>query len=144
MPRPTFLLEAPAPVKILAYADDLLVFLSHHQELDLLLIILDVYSQASNGRINLHKTVAVSLSGAPLTQWTDCFDRAGITARHDSQSATALRYLGFPLSSHPSQLQTFSQQILCKLDQLVTFHSPRKLSIAGKSLILNSLPLSRL
>lgn len=50
-------------MKLLAYADDLLVFLSHPPEWAVLLAHLQVYSHAVNGKINLQKTQVFSLTG---------------------------------------------------------------------------------
>ncbi|KAG1529343.1 hypothetical protein G6F51_014173 [Rhizopus arrhizus] len=52
-------------LKSLAYADDILVFLSSPSELPILLSTISMYERASNARLNRDKTLAVSLSGKP-------------------------------------------------------------------------------
>lgn len=53
----------PPPVRLLAYADDLLAFLSTPDELTTLQHLLRTYQLASNGKVNINKSVAVSLPG---------------------------------------------------------------------------------
>ncbi|CEG76447.1 hypothetical protein RMATCC62417_11343 [Rhizopus microsporus] len=53
--------QPPQPVKLLSYADNLEVFLAHLDEWPVLLHLLDTYGKASNTRVNLQKTVYLSL-----------------------------------------------------------------------------------
>ena len=50
-------------VKLLAYADDIFCIVDSPAALDVLFSRLAVYSEASNAKVNYHKTVALSLSG---------------------------------------------------------------------------------
>ena len=59
-------LVRPPAVKILAYGDDLEVFLSSPGEWPVLLSLLENYDQASNAKVDLSKTVLVSLTMAHL------------------------------------------------------------------------------
>lgn len=91
-------------LKALAYADDILVFLSQPTELPPLLRLISLYERVSNARLNRDKTVAVSLSGTSQPGWRQTLGDHGITQWHDSSSATAATYLGFPLTSSTQQL----------------------------------------
>ena len=60
---PSSAATAPTPslsVKILAYADDTLVYLQNFHDFTLLQQAIDLYMQASNALLNYHKTVATS------------------------------------------------------------------------------------
>jgi hypothetical protein len=52
----------PTRIKMLSYADDLQVFLTNTTEWDKLVEILQLYGRASNAKVNLNKTVVISLS----------------------------------------------------------------------------------
>jgi hypothetical protein len=57
-------------LKLLAYADDLLIALRAPQDWAILKQILTKYSQASNTKMNLMKTTMLSLTGEAYTVWT--------------------------------------------------------------------------
>ncbi|CEP16737.1 hypothetical protein, partial, partial [Parasitella parasitica] len=97
---------APAPVKLLSYADDLEVFLSCPDEWPVLLSLLELYGRASNAKVNLGKTVLVSLSGRPHSAWAALAHTAGLKW-HDALSSGAVRYLGHPLYHTDSQQSDF-------------------------------------
>ncbi|KAG2209688.1 hypothetical protein INT47_001834, partial [Mucor saturninus] len=61
----------PSPVKLVSYADDLEVFLTGPGEWPVLKSLLDCYGRASNAKVNLSKTVLVSLSGVGHAAWVD-------------------------------------------------------------------------
>lgn len=71
----------PDAVKLLAYADDVLVFLTRPDQLSILLQLFDLYGQASNARLNRHKTMAISLSGRRDQDWTQTLQAAGRSSR---------------------------------------------------------------
>jgi hypothetical protein len=86
------------PMKILAYADDLAVFLSSPDEWTALIAIMELYGRASNAKINIEKTVVISLSGATHRAWTRLLTAASDQIQwHDAQCQNAVRYLGYPL-----------------------------------------------
>ncbi|KAG1453633.1 hypothetical protein G6F56_007518 [Rhizopus delemar] len=91
----------------LAYADDIIVFLSNPEEIQTLMSIFSIYECASNARLNHYKTIAVSISGAPLESWQSTLSSAGITQWHDRSSPNAAIYLGFPLTSANHQTAAF-------------------------------------
>ncbi|KAI8579735.1 hypothetical protein K450DRAFT_241263 [Umbelopsis ramanniana AG] len=53
------------PIKMMAYADDLLVLLSSSREWSTLLSIMQTYHSASNAKINMQNTVLFPLNGYP-------------------------------------------------------------------------------
>ena len=52
---------------LMAYADDVLLFLNNKLEWQRIQVILRLYEAASNGRINYHKTTAFPLSFTQIT-----------------------------------------------------------------------------
>ncbi|CDH54787.1 hypothetical protein RO3G_11686 [Lichtheimia corymbifera JMRC:FSU:9682] len=77
------------PFKVLAYADDLLVFLQSPTEWHILLKHLKTYNLASNSKINLNKTVVFPLSGEPNPSWQIMLATMN-TSWHDRTSPNAL------------------------------------------------------
>ncbi|EIE90701.1 hypothetical protein RO3G_15412 [Rhizopus delemar RA 99-880] len=63
----------------MAYADDVLVFLTRPTELQTLLHLVSLYGKASNARLNRGKTMAVSLSGEDHHDWRQTPIANGIT-----------------------------------------------------------------
>ncbi|KAK4511675.1 uncharacterized protein ATC70_008591 [Mucor velutinosus] len=133
---------APPPVKILSYADDLEVFLSSPEEWSVLLSVLDLYGRASNAKVNISKTVLVSLSGVSHSAWVALADSTGLQW-HDAHSRGAVRYLGYPLYHTESQLQDYLDGVLVKVQRHSNLMKQRNLSIRGAGLVANSLLLSK-
>jgi hypothetical protein len=133
------------PIKLLCYADDLLVFLMTHAEFDRLNLLLDHYSKASNAKINMNKVKALSLSGQDINlYWKDRLDSTGIKntviCKDDS---TPVTYLGFPLLQSTKQRLQFQTKFINKLRAAITPHSIRSISVLGKATVLNTLILSK-
>ncbi|KAG1140556.1 hypothetical protein G6F37_008998 [Rhizopus arrhizus] len=70
----TKLARPSPPVKALAYADGVIVFLKGPTELQVLLQLVSLYGRASNAKPNCHKTLAVSLSGQEQLEWRTMFN----------------------------------------------------------------------
>ncbi|KAG2191466.1 hypothetical protein INT47_003842, partial [Mucor saturninus] len=121
------------PVKLLAYADDIIYLLNDPSELTHLQAHLSLYSRASNAKVNFHKTEAVSLSGA-----------SSIYNSHDCQSPAPVVYLGFPLNTSTSQRNLFLDGNLDKVSKACQIHQQRGLFVPGRTAVLNSLVLSKL
>jgi hypothetical protein len=98
---------------------------------------LDLYGRASNAKVNLSKTVLVSLSGVSHASWLSLADSSGIEW-HDATSSGAVRYLGYPLYSTQAQLLDYLDAILVKVTRHSNLLKERQLSIRGKSLVANS------
>ncbi|KAG1037204.1 hypothetical protein G6F43_012909 [Rhizopus delemar] len=60
------------PLKVLAYADDLQIFLRDAADLDAFQSLIQCYNRASNAKMNYDKTVAFSVSGVPHESWLPC------------------------------------------------------------------------
>ncbi|CEP10134.1 hypothetical protein, partial, partial [Parasitella parasitica] len=98
-------------VKILAYADDTLVFLQDAADFHLLQLTIQTYMKASNSLLNFHKTAALSLSGKPHAAWQARLISHGITAWHDRTSPSPLTYLGYPICSSIAQRNVAFQKL---------------------------------
>ncbi|KAG1457502.1 hypothetical protein G6F56_006593 [Rhizopus delemar] len=98
--------DTPPPVKILAYADDVLVLLHSPSDFFRLQWAVNIYTSASNALLNYSKTQAFSLSGASLPTWQQFLVSNNILSWYDCKSTEALIYLGsslyFCLSTLPS------------------------------------------
>ncbi|KAG2192923.1 hypothetical protein INT47_002762 [Mucor saturninus] len=133
----------PQPVKLLSYADDLEVFLTNPDEWPVLILLLACYGRASNAKVNLSKTVLVSLSGVRHLAWADIAETEGVKW-HDSSCSGAVRYLGYPLCHTSDQLDSFLDDVRIKIVRHSTILRQRNLALRGASLVVNSLFLSRL
>lgn len=134
----------PTAVKILAYADDTLVFLRGAADFRLLQQAITVYMNASNALLNYHKTIATALSGKPSTTWQTLLHSHGITAWHDRTSSSPLTYLGYPICSSITQRNIAFQKLYDSIRNDTHLHSQRNLSIRGRVTVLNSLIYSKL
>ena len=133
----------PPKVKLLSYADDLEIFLSSPEEWPVLLSLLSLYGKASNAKVNLSKTVLVSLSGQRHEDWS-CLAEQSSIEWYDESSTGSVRYLGYPLYHTQAQLDHFLDAIKIKIQRHCNMLQQRNLSIRGKSVVANSLLLSRL
>lgn len=128
---------------LLAYADDLLVFVKNQHEWKYLLEIFGIYNKASNAKINLNKTVMFSVTGQAHEHWIDIAKDYGINW-HDKSSSSSVTYLGYPLYSSSKQRDLFLETLEKKIDTHINILKVRNLSIRGRALVANSLILSRL
>ncbi|KAK4516818.1 uncharacterized protein ATC70_011797 [Mucor velutinosus] len=112
------------------------------QKSGLLLSVLDLYGRASNAKVNISKTVLVSLSGVSHSAWVALADSTGLQW-HDAHSRGAVRYLGYPLYHTESQLQDYLDGVLVKVQRHSNLLKQRNLSIRGAGLVANSLLLSK-
>ncbi|EIE88395.1 hypothetical protein RO3G_13106 [Rhizopus delemar RA 99-880] len=119
---------SPPPVKHLSYADDLEDFLTHPSEWPVFIELLTIYGRASNAKVNLNKTVLVSLSGVGHSSWISLATQQGITW-HDRSSHTSVRYLGYPLYHTAAQHDSFLQGLLLKIRRRSSILRERHLSI---------------
>ncbi|KAG1062166.1 hypothetical protein G6F42_027486 [Rhizopus arrhizus] len=106
----------PPKVKLLSYADDLEIFLSSPEEWPVLLSLLSLYGKASNAKVNLSKTVLVSLSGQRHEAWSSLAEQSSIEW-YDESSTGSVRYLGYPLYHTQAQLDHFLDAIKIKIQQ---------------------------
>ncbi|SAL97551.1 hypothetical protein [Absidia glauca] len=73
----------PAPIKCLAYADDICAIIKDPSDFTRLWNHMSSYSAVSNARFNSHKTEAFSLSGAIDVSWSDILASHDITCYHN-------------------------------------------------------------
>lgn len=135
--------QYPVTIKLLAYADDLMVFIRDLKEWYYLKGILKLYSEASNAKVNFQKTVMFSITGASHIVWKE-IAKADQISWHDKQNPTAITYLGYPVYSSKEQLNTFLWSVENKLANHINILRQRSLSIRGRAIVANSLILSRL
>jgi hypothetical protein len=131
------------PIKLLAYADDLLMILSDPQEWQTLSLHLQTYNNASNAKVNLKKTAIFTLAGNYDEKWYEIASTAGCQW-HDNSASTPLIYLGFPVFHQSSQLDVFLAGIYQKITNYARILNVRNLSVQGRALLANSMLLSRL
>lgn len=132
-----------ATVRLLAYADDLLQFINSAEEWTVLQELLDLYSRASNAKVNLSKTIAFPLSRTPDPELQRLVVASG-TKWHDENSPSFEKYLGYPIPVSRKHVDLFFDSLLIKIRTCFQIHSQRNLSILGKGTITNSLALSTL
>jgi hypothetical protein len=143
--KPTLNMIPHRPVKLLAYADDLLVFANNKQELQRIQDHISSYSRASNSRVNYHKSVAFPLSGCHSMIPEDLYR---LISRlnfkwFDSTSPSYIKYLGFPLWFTRTQRDLFCNETLLKLQESIERHQHRAISVYGRAHMANTLFLSR-
>jgi hypothetical protein len=124
----------------LAYADDVLIFINGFSDLNDLLQIYDWYAAASNARLNVHKTDALTLED-DKQQWQNNFPQM---KWYHAKSAECPRYLGYPVSLQKRHHAWFIDSILQKMITHANMLVARQLSLAGKALVINSLLTSKL
>ncbi|KAG1451795.1 hypothetical protein G6F46_005552 [Rhizopus delemar] len=135
------------PIKLLAYADDVLCLLKDPSDLTKLQTHLNTYSQASNAKFNFQNTEALSLSGSQITLlsiWHGPLLSNRISRWHDCHSANPVIYLGYLLYTSTAQLDSYLAGLLRKINTACVLHSHRSLSVRGRVTIVNSLILSKL
>ncbi|KAG1081462.1 hypothetical protein G6F42_022937 [Rhizopus arrhizus] len=132
------------PVKVLAYADDTLVFLNDLREFNHLQVLLRKYADASNASLNYYETQALSLSGQTHDSWISGLQASGISSWHDKTATAPLIYLGYPVCSSPIQRASYVAALLVHLRELCRLHSSRNLTFRGRVTVLNSLLFSKL
>ncbi|KAG1358340.1 hypothetical protein G6F62_000791 [Rhizopus arrhizus] len=108
LPRPS------PPLKVLAYADNDLVFLTRPTELQTLLYLVFLYGKASNARSNRGKTLAVSLSAEDHQDWSQMLSANGITQWHNKRAYLATTYFGYPLTSSVQQMSSYLDSLILR------------------------------
>ncbi|KAG1050125.1 hypothetical protein G6F43_007574 [Rhizopus delemar] len=112
------------PIKALAYADDLLIFLRNTAD--------------------FAETVAFSISGIPHLHWLPALASYGITKWHDRCSDEPLTYLRSPLMQSTAHRRLFQNRLIAKITRACDIHKQRNLSVRGRATVLNTLILATL
>ncbi|CEP16357.1 hypothetical protein [Parasitella parasitica] len=138
-------LLAPAPVKLLAYADDLLVLVNSCAEMQAIQDHISCYGRASNARVNYHKSVAFPLAGDRSRVRPDLFRLAGRLQFqwYDSNSPSYIKYLVYPIWFSKAQRDFFCKETILKLQASLDRHRTRNISVYGRANMVNSLFLAR-
>lgn len=136
---------APAPLKLLAYADDLLVFVNNSEELQAIQDHISCYGRASNARVNYHKSVAFPLSGdrSRVSHALFRLSRRLQFQWYDSGSPSYIKYLGYPIWFSKAQRDDFCQETVLKLQASLDTHMTRSISVYGRAKMTNMLFLAR-
>ncbi|KAG0780139.1 hypothetical protein G6F21_012267 [Rhizopus arrhizus] len=134
----------PPALKVLAYADDVCVFLSSPADFLRLQHHLQTYGQVSNAKVNLSKTEAIFLNGKSSSQWQQLLTQHQILKWHDHTKSQPLRYLGFPVIQSIAQRRYVEDQLLQNIKTQCSIYSQRNLSIRGRVTVTNTLLLSKL
>jgi len=129
-------------IKLIAYADDLAVYVASYEEWQELKRIFDEYGLASNARLNVNKTLVFPMQRGATAMKAE-FTQEGVQW-YDHETERTEKYLGFPIVCDKKQLDNFFNTMLEKIQATINIHSQRQLSIAGRSLIINALLLARL
>ncbi|KAK4514843.1 uncharacterized protein ATC70_002448 [Mucor velutinosus] len=140
---------SPAPVKVLAYADDVLTYVKSHSELTELQRRLKTYNRASNAKINYDKSVAFPLHGGSMKGSEGLRVQDHIINRlkmkwYDSHSPGYIKYLGYPIWFSNHQRDVYVSELLGKVKAAVAIYSQRNVSLYGKANIANNMILSKL
>ncbi|KAG0249485.1 hypothetical protein BG011_009258, partial [Mortierella polycephala] len=130
------------PLKLKAYADDLLSFIKTAEGWASLKGIMDTFVRASNARLNLKKTVAFLLfKNVGVLSYALQQDHVHIYSKHAEDS---LMYLGSPIAQTRQQRDSFFDNAHNKIKHHIDTLHGRNLSVMGRGLIVNSLLFSRL
>lgn len=136
--------QTPPPIKCMAYADDVCVFLRDNNDLERLHHHMDQYASVSNAKFNQHKTEAFALNGRQDATWQQTLDNHNISIYYHQDSPQPFRYLGFTMCYTPSQRISIIHQLLANIRKQVGLYSARHLSIKGRVTIMNTLILSKI
>lgn len=134
-------------IKLLTYADDMVCLLRGLSDLHDLQTHLAVYSRAFNAKINFHKALAISLSGALLSNsesWRRPLLENHVAHRHGCSATLPTCYLVFPLPAFTAQRGRYLLDLLTKIQNGCQIRTQRSLSVRGRATVLNSLLLSKL
>lgn len=132
----------PPPLKCLAYADDVCLFLSHPDEIQRAHYHMQLYAQVSNAKFNDHKIEAFSIRGPWDSSWNEAMHSLNITTFHHQGSVKPFRYLGFYLPYNDRQQKVIETQLLDSVKTQCLLYSKRQLSILGRVTVMNILILS--
>jgi len=143
----TIQLNSPAPVKIMAYADDVLILVKSRQEYMQMEDCIKTYSKASNSKINYDKSMAFPLHGGRMEGYFGTRLRGYIQQQmkwYDYDSSEYIKYLGYPIFFTTQQRDAFIDDLTAKIEAQVNFFKIRKISLYGRANVANTIILSKL
>jgi hypothetical protein len=138
------IIAAPPSLKVLAYADDVCVFVLSFSDFHRLQHHLSTYGNVSNARLNMHKTEAISLNRQHKPLWINFLADQNISQWHDDFANEPLRYLDFSPVQSPVQRKYLENQLLQIVKTSCAMYSQRVLSLRGRLTVVNTLILSKI
>ncbi|KAK4510448.1 uncharacterized protein ATC70_011427 [Mucor velutinosus] len=146
-PQRTIQLNTPPPTKIMAYADDILIFVKSRTEYMAMEECIKTYGKASNSKINYDKSLAFPLHGGRMEGYFGTRLKTYTQQRmkwFDYSSPEYIKYLGYPIYYTIQQRDCFIADLTAKIKAQVEFLKPRKISMYGKANVANTIILSKL
>jgi hypothetical protein len=140
----------PRPIKLLSYADDVLLFIKTKAEFVELQKCLKVYNKASNSKINYKKSVAFPLHGGNMKENGQGAILEKYIVDHQKMrwynrySSGYLKYLGYPICFSTSQRDEFYEEMKGKMESQLWYYRSRQLSMYGRAHVANVMILSKL
>ncbi|KAK4512322.1 uncharacterized protein ATC70_003020 [Mucor velutinosus] len=140
---------AALPLKVLAYADDVLTFVKYRAELLDLEERLKTYNMASNSKINYDKSVAFPLYGGKMTSQTGSLIQEHATNNlnikwYDSTSTGFIKYLGYPIWFCSQERDVYIAKLLGNITTAIERFAARQVSLYSRENIANTMILSKL
>ncbi|KAK4517759.1 uncharacterized protein ATC70_001103 [Mucor velutinosus] len=145
--RGQFSSTPPPPTKIMAYADDILIFVKSRTEYMAMEECIKTYGKASNSKINYDKSLAFPLHGGRMEGYFGTRLKTYTQQRmkwFDYSSPEYIKYLGYPIYYTKQQRDCFIADLTAKIKVQVEFLNPRKISMYGKANVANTIILSKL
>lgn len=143
----TIQLTTPAPIKIMAYADDILIFVKSRPEYMEMEECIKTYGKASNSKINYDKSMAFPLHGGKMEGYFGTRLRSYIQQKmkwFDYSSPEYIKYLGYPIFVTTQQRDCFVTDLIAKISAQVEAFKIRKISLYGRTNVANTIILSKL
>jgi hypothetical protein len=121
-------------VPVLVYADDTTIILDPDSDLTALLELFATFKRASNAMINMTKSVLITIGGVIAKE----------IGFHRIQEGESVKVLGFPITQTGLQpAETFWREKIEELRSTAQKIQPEQLTLRGRTLLLNSLMLSK-
>jgi hypothetical protein len=140
-------LPATAPIKVLAYADDILILVKSRPEYMQMEDCIKTYGKASNSKINYDKSIAFPMHGGKMEGYFGVRLRSYIQQKmkwYDYNSPDYIKYLGYPIYVSVQQRDSFISDLTAKIKAQVDFFMTRKISMYGRAKVANTMILSKL
>ena len=123
--------------RISQYADDTTLFLTTSASIDRVNEILQIYQNATNAKLNLLKSKIMRFGKIVL--------KGGVFDIPHINFETSVKVLGITFFNDMFHMQNHNwKEVLTKLDQILNIWKVRHLSLKGRSLIVNTLALSKI
>lgn len=126
--------DSPRPIKLLAYAGDVLIFAKNKAEYSAIEDCLKEYSKASNSKVNFSKSIAFPLHGGNMMGHKGAELRNYIANNQcmkwfDYSSTGYVKYLGYPLWFSNEQRDTFVDKLSGKSQPPDNFYKTKNMPV---------------